>query len=90
MAAVASELLFVEAPTVESALELIDQLRGVHAELAPGEGDSCRVAIELDGDDNCWFSRVSEGLQKWLARGSAETVRLELDGRSYVLESSTN
>ena len=78
--------LLVEARSEESALRLVEQLRGIHAELAPGEGANCVVAIELDPTNDRWLPGVLTGLERWLIRGAIGMARLSLDGRHYVLE----
>jgi hypothetical protein len=78
--------LLVEALSEESALRLVEQLRGVHAELAPGEGTQCVVAIELDPTNDRWLTGVLSGLESWLIRGAIGMACLSLDGRHYVLE----
>jgi hypothetical protein len=82
----ASECLLVDVTSVESARRLVEELRGLRAEIVPGEGDHCVVAIELDRQDGGWLNRVLAGLQTWLDGSALDVCRVQHDGRSYVLE----
>ena len=83
---VMSECLLVDAISVESARRLVEALRGVRAEVAPGDGPNCVVAIELDRENEHWLDGVLGGLQSWLDGSALSTCCVKLDGRSYVLE----
>ena len=78
--------VLVDAMNVESARRLIDDLRGVHAEVAPHDGRQCTVAIALDPGNDGWLDSVLEGLQRWLVDSGLETCQIHLDGHSYVVE----
>jgi hypothetical protein len=85
-----SGCLLVDASSVELGRRLVDELRGVHAELAPGEGPHCLVAIRFDRDNDGWLDGVLDGLQSWLAASALASCRVQLDGRSYVLERASS
>jgi len=86
VAAVPTERLLVEATCVESALQLVEELRGVHAELAPGGGPGCVVAIDIAPGDATWLARVTDGLERWARRGAIGSVLVRLAERGYLYE----
>jgi hypothetical protein len=80
-----SRCLLVNALSVESARRLVDELAGLRAEVAE-DGSRCVVAIELDRDNDGWLDGVLSGVPSWLAGSAMPSCRVQLDGRSYVLE----
>jgi hypothetical protein len=86
VAAVATDRLLVEVTDVEAALQLVEELRGVHAEITPGDDPRCLVVIELDPADAGWMARVTDGLERWAKRVAVRSVLVRLDKRGYLLE----
>lgn len=81
--------LRVDVPGEQAALDLIERLGPLHAELAPNPGGCCRVRIEVrprPGDRV--LHRVLDIVADWAARYRLETARLELDGRELVVSAS--
>lgn len=77
--------LRISAPTVEDALQLIDALPGVHAELAPLE-TSYAVLVEIRGNASRQLADTLARIDRWLGATGSTTSRIELDGRGYAVE----
>ena len=60
--------LYVEAPDLRAALELIDLLPKVHGEVVPAAADeaSCGLVFELDFTNEPVLIRVLSCVEKWL------------------------
>jgi len=60
--------LYVEAPDLRAALELIDLLPKVHGEVVPAAADeaSCGLVFELDFTNEPALIRVLSCVEKWL------------------------
>jgi len=78
--------LRVLAPDERSALALVDELRGHHAEIAPrGTNGACEIAVELDGNPERAVVRALNAVDRWLASTGVGETMVSLDGRAYTL-----
>ena len=80
------EQLLVEAPDSDSAISLVDELKDLHSELLPGQGERCQVQVELAGSRERQLETALAAVERWLTDTGLEAARLELGNRTYLLE----
>lgn len=78
--------LFVEAPDAGSALSLIDDLPGFHAELLPSENGHCEVKVELGEGRQSQINAALDAVERWLNNTGIEAAKIKLGDRTYLLE----
>jgi hypothetical protein len=75
----------IHAASTESARGMLAALAHFQ-ELVEAEDGSCQVVISLDGDD-CEIVAVLGALEEYVTERATGPMRLELDGRRYVMQS---
>ena len=84
-----TERLLVETPDSDSALSLVDELKNLHSELLPGEGNRCEVQVELGDGRGQQIDGALAAVERWLTATGMEAAKVKLNGRTYLLERRT-
>jgi hypothetical protein len=79
------EGIAIHAASTESAQGMLAALAHFHPELVEAGDGRCQVVISLDGDD-CEIVAVLHALEEYVTERATGPMRLELDGRRYVME----
>ena len=79
------EGIAIHAASTESARGMLAALARFHPELVEAGDGRCQVVISLDGDD-CEIVAVLNALEEYVTERATGPMRLELDGRRYVMQ----
>jgi hypothetical protein len=79
------EGIAIHAASAESARGMLAALARFHPELVEAGDGRCQVVISLDGDD-CEIVAVLNTLEEYVTERATGPMRLELDGRRYVMQ----
>jgi hypothetical protein len=79
------EGIAIHAASTESARGMLAALARFNPELVEAGDGRCQVVISLDGDD-CEIVAVLGALEEYVTERATGPMRLELDGRRYVMQ----
>lgn len=80
--------LYVEAPDLRSALELIDLLPNLHGEVVPADEASCGLVFELDLTNEPALIRVLSRVERWLEENGQPVTAVVVNSSHDSFEAS--